>query len=514
MHPSIHARTAPDRPAYIMVDSGEVVTYKQLDERSNQGAHLFRQHGLVRGDSILLFLENHARFLELCWAAQRSGLYYTPISSRLTAAEIEYIVGDLKPKMVFTSRKLLETARAVPWLKEGSCRRYQVDGTAEDFLSYEAARDVLPVTPIADESCGIDLLYSSGTTGRPKGVKIALPEGPIETLADRWKAYHTVMGFDWNSVHYVPSPLYHALPIHHAMVAQNYGGTVLIIQKFDPEEALRLIDHYKVTQSSWVATMFIRMLKLPEAVRRKYDISSMVGMVHGAGPCPIPVKEAIIAWFGEIVHETYASTEGFGSATITATEWLEHKGSVGRPMLGPAHIVDDETGCELGVGEIGTIYFENPRKVEYLNDAAKTESVRHPKGWATAGDIGYLDADGYLYLTDRKADMIISGGVNIYPQEIESVLVLHPKVADVAVFGIPNDDFGEEVKAIVAPTDYTEAGSALAAELIAYCKTQLAALKAPRSIDFLPALPRHETGKLYKRLLREPYWADRDRNIN
>ncbi len=514
MHPSSHARSAPDRPAYIMVDSGEVVTYRQLDQRSNQAAQLFRHHGLVRGDKILIFLENHARFLELCWAAQRSGLYFTPVSARLTATEIDYIVADLKPKLFFTSTALVETARAVTALRAGICKNFLVDGGADGFVSYETARDGFPTAPIADESCGIDLLYSSGTTGRPKGVKIALPEGPIDTLAARWTAYHTVMGFNENSVHYVPSPLYHALPIHHAMVAQNYGGTVLIIQKFDPEAALRLIAQYRVTQSSWVATMFIRMLKLPEAVRRRHDVSSMIAMVHGAGPCPIPVKEAIIEWFGEIVHETYASTEGFGSATITATEWLEHKGSVGRPMLGAAHIVDDETGEDVGVGEIGTIYFENPRKVEYLNDAAKTDSVHHPKGWATAGDIGYLDAQGYLYLTDRKADMIVSGGVNIYPQEIESVLLLHPKVADIAVFGIPNEDFGEEVKAVVAPADFADAGPELAAEIIQYCKARLSPLKAPRSIDFLPVLPRHETGKLYKRLLRDPYWAGKDRNIN
>jgi long-chain acyl-CoA synthetase len=240
----------------------------------------------------------------------------------------------------------------------------------------------------------------------------------------------------------------------------------------------------------------------------------MIAMVHGAGPCPVPVKEAIIEWFGPIVFETYASTEGFGSASISATEWLAHKGSVGKPMFGAAHIVDDETGEDVGTGEIGTIYFENPRHVEYLNDQEKTRSVHHPKGWATAGDIGYLDADGYLYLTDRKADMIISGGVNIYPQEIESVLILHPKIADIAVFGVPNDEFGEEVKAVVAPAEGVMPGPELAAEIIAFCKTALSPIKAPRSVDFLPVLPRHETGKLYKRLLREPYWAGKGKNIN
>ena len=508
MHPFIHARNEPDRPAYIMVESGEVVTYSQLDERTNQCAHMFRAHGLKRGDAIMIFLENHPRFLELCWAAQRSGLYYTPVSSRLMAAEIDYIVSDLKPKMFFTSAYLIEIAQKVSLLKNGQCRRYCVDGLTHDFLDYDAERDTYPVTPIVDQSYGIDLLYSSGSTGRPKGVKLALPDGNIEDLPDRWRAYHTYMGFCETSVHYIPSPLYHALPIHHAMVAQNYGGTVLVIQKFDAEDALRIIQDFKVTQSSWVATMFIRMLKLPKSVREQYDISSMVAMVHGAGPTPVPVKEAMIDWFGPIIFETYSSTEGFGATTISSREWLEHKGSVGKPTLGAPHIIDEETGEELPTGEIGAIYFENPRKVEYLNDSDKTNSVHLGNGWATAGDIGYLDADGYLYLTDRKADMIISGGVNIYPQEIEAILILHPKIADIAVFGIPNEDFGEEVKAVVQLEPGIEQGPDLEAEIIAFCREHLAAIKAPRSVDFIEALPRHETGKLYKKVLKAPYWQD------
>lgn len=514
MHPYIHARQRPNHPAYIMVETGEVVTYRQLDERSNQAAHLFRQHGLKRGDSIVIFLENHARFLELCWAAQRSGLYYTPLSSRMAAAEIDYILGDLQPKLFFTSQKLVETARAVPALQSAEIGTYLVDGDDAKFISYLAARNALPTSPIADQSHGIDLLYSSGSTGRPKGVKVALRDGPIEDFDPRWKAYHTYMGFNEHSVHYIPSPFYHALPIHHAMTAQHYGGTVLMISKFEAEQALQLIDKYKVTQASWVAAMFIKMLKLPEDVRARYSVESMVAMVHGAGPCPVPVKEAIIDWFGPIVFESYGMTEGFGSTTITSSEWLLHKGSVGKPTLGAAHIVNDDTGEELPAGEIGTIYFENPRKVEYLNDAAKTDGVKNKHGWATAGDMGYLDPDGYLYITGRKIEMIISGGVNIYPQEIENALIVHPKVVDVAVFGIPNDEFGEEVKAVVQPLDMTEAGSALEAEIIAFCKTQLSSLKAPRSIDFMEALPRHETGKLYKRLLREPYWAGRDKDVN
>ena len=345
-------------------------------------------------------------------------------------------------------------------------------------------------------------------------MKLPLPEGPIEDFDPRWRAYHTIMGFNEHSVHYIPSPLYHALPLHHAIIAQHYGGTVLVIPRFDAEGALRLIDKYKVTQASWVATMFIKMLKLPDEVRQRHDVSSMLAMVHGAGPCPVPVKEAIIDWFGEIVFESYGMTEGFGSTTISSPEWLKHKGSVGKTILGAVHIVDDDAGVDQPAGEVGTIYFENPRKVEYLNDATKTDGVKNARGWATAGDMGYLDADGYLYLTGRKTEMIISGGVNIYPQEIENILILHPKVDDIAVFGIPNADFGEEVKAVVQPLDMADAGPALEAEIIAYCRSQLSALKAPRSIDFMEALPRHETGKLYKRLLRDPYWAGLGKDIN
>ncbi|NIB41466.1 acyl-CoA synthetase [Pseudomaricurvus alkylphenolicus] len=513
MHPYIHAKNAPQHPAYIMVETGEVVTYEQLDQRSNQAAQLFRAAGLQRGDCIVIFLENHARFLELCWAAQRSGLYYTPISSRLTESEIDYIVADAKPKMFFTSSKLLSTASNVTQLKADRISCYVVDGEGEGFQSYEQARDSYPAEPISDQSCGIDMLYSSGTTGRPKGVKLPLPEGPIETLAERWKNYHTIMGFDFDSVHYIPSPLYHALPIHHAMVAQNYGGTVLIIDKFDPETALKVIEKYGVTQSSWVPTMFIRLLKLSEEIRKSYDVSSMQAMVHGAAPCPISVKEKIIEWFGPVVYEAYASTEGFGSTSITSEEWLKHKGSVGKPILGPVHIVDEVTGESLPAGKVGAIYFENPRKVEYLNDTEKTDSVKLKNGWATAGDIGYLDKDGYLYLTDRKSNMIISGGVNIYPQETENLLITHPKVFDVAVFGVPNEDFGEEVKAVVQPMDKDAGGPELERELIDFCLNNLSDLKAPRSIDFRASLPRHETGKLYKRLLRDEYWADHNRKI-
>lgn len=505
MHPSIHALRAPDRPAYIMVESGEVVTYRQLDERSNQAAQLFRRRGLARGDRIAILMENHPRFLELCWGAQRSGLYYTPLGARLTAAEVGYILGDLEAKLLFVSPG--RAAIAAELVAQGfpSANIMVVDKAPPGLATYDVERDRMPRAPVADESCGIDLLYSSGTTGRPKGVRLPLPEGPITTLAPRWQLYHTWLGFDVDSVHYVPSPLYHALPLHHAMVAQNYGGTVLVVPRFDAETALDLIQRHRVTHSSWVATMFVRLLKIPPETRARYDVSSLKVAMHGAGPCPIPVKLQMIEWFGPILEEVYGMTEGYGSTAISSKDWLLHKGSVGRSLLGPVHIVDEVTGQEMPAYGVGTIFFENPREVEYLNDPGKTASVRTPAGWATAGDIGYLDAEGFLFLTDRKADVIISGGVNVYPQEAENLLLTHGKVQDAAVFGIPHEDLGETVQAVVQPMPGVSTGPELERELIAFCRGQLAPLKVPRSIDFSATLPRDDTGKLYKRLLKEKY---------
>lgn len=505
MHPSIHAAEAPERPAYIMVQSGEVVTYRQLNDRSNQAAQLFRRHGLVRGDRIALLMENHPRFLEICWGAQRSGLYYTPLGSRLTATEAGYILSDLGAKLLVVSPGRWPVASQL--LEQGfpAEKIMVVDEAPAGVATYDTERNGMPVAPIDDESCGIDLLYSSGTTGHPKGVRLPLPEGPITSLAPRWQLYHTWLGFDRDSVHYVPSPLYHALPLHHAMVAQNYGGTVLVIPKFDAERALQLIQQHRVTHSSWVATMFVRLLKLPPEVRAQYDVSSLRIALHGAGPCPVPVKEQMIEWFGPILEEVYGMTEGYGSTAISSKEWLTHKGSVGRPLLGPVHIVDEVTGQTLPPFEVGTIYFESPREVEYLNDPGKTASVRTAAGWATAGDIGYLNDEGFLFITDRKAHMIISGGVNVYPQEAENLLLSHPKVHDAAVFGIPHEDLGETVQAVVELVQGLEGGPALEHELIEYCRQKLAPLKIPRSIDFTPALPRDDTGKLYKRLLKEQY---------
>jgi long-chain acyl-CoA synthetase len=361
------------------------------------------------------------------------------------------------------------------------------------------------------------MLYSSGTTGRPKGVKTKLPHTAMGTPNALFHLATALYGIDSNAMYLSPAPFYHAAPLRYCLTIMRAGGTVIAMEHFDAEEALRLIEKYRVTHSQWVPTMFVRMLKLDEQTRRSYDTSSLKVAIHAAAPCPIPVKEQMIGWWGKVIFEYYAGTEGNGFCAINSDEWLQKKGSVGRPLLGEIHICDED-GAELPVGEPGTIYFGNSPAFEYHNDPEKTKSSRHQQGWSTLGDIGYVDADGFLFLTDRKANMIISGGVNIYPQEAENVLTMHPQVADVAVFGVPNEDFGEEVKAVVQPVtwddvDTPEKQAALARILIAFSREQLADIKCPRSVDFERELPRHPTGKLYKRLLRDRYWEGRESKL-
>ncbi len=514
MHPYIHARKHPDKPAYIMASTGESISYRQLDERSNQTAHLLRQCGLKVGDAIAIFMDNNACFLEICWAAQRSGLYFTAVSSRLTAGEIAYIVKDCGAKVFFTSKALEKTAVELITGHhiDQVQHRFSVNGDIAGYQSYEAERDKMPVTPIADEVAGTDMLYSSGTTGRPKGIRHPLTGAGIDEPPGLIALTQFLYGLDENSIYLSPAPLYHAAPLRYCMSVQRLGGTVVVMEHFDAEEALRLIGAYKISHSQWVPTMFVRMLKIPEAERQKYDVSSLKVAIHAAAPCPIPVKEQMIAWWGPVIHEYYAGSEGNGFCALNSEEWLSHKGSVGKALLGIIHICDDE-GVELPVNEAGTIYFESDVKFEYHNDPGKTQESRHPKGWSTLGDIGRVDEEGYLYLTDRKAFMIISGGVNVYPQEAENLLIMHPRVADVAVIGVPNEDFGEEVKAVVQPVNWADATPAFAQELMDYCKSQLSAIKCPRSIDFDQELPRHPTGKLYKRLIRDRYWGNRDSKI-
>lgn len=512
MYPAVHAQKNPDKPAYVMAGSGQTVTYGELDAHSNQAAQLFWSLGLRPGDHIAFCLENHPRFFELCWAAQRSGLYFTAISSRLTAPEVEYIVDDCGAKVFVTSAYMGELADALTAKCPGVEARYLLDTERAGWSSYEDATSAQPTSPLANEIEGAQMLYSSGTTGRPKGVKHPLSGQPAGTAPPVAAMLAGVFGASEDSVYLSPAPLYHAAPLTFTMNFLRLGSTCIVMERFDAVDALRQIERHRATHSQWVPTMFVRMLKLPEEDRARFDVSSMEVAIHAAAPCPIPIKEQMIGWWGNVIYEYYAGTEGNGFCLVDSAQWLEHKGTVGRALNAQIHILD-EAGEDLPPGEIGTIYFESNVEFEYHNAPEKTAESRSNKGYTTLGDVGYVNEEGWLFLTDRKAHMIISGGVNIYPQEAENILITHPKVTDVAVIGVPNEDFGEEVKAVVQPVDMDEAGPELEQELLEYCRSQLSHMKCPRSVDFDPELPRHPTGKLYKRLLKDRYWEGHESRI-
>ncbi|HEX3919646.1 MAG TPA: acyl-CoA synthetase [Caulobacteraceae bacterium] len=506
MHPTHHAKSNPDKPAYIMSGSGEVVTYGELDARSNQGAHLFRSLGIQKGDAVAFCMENTARYYEALWAAQRSGLRFTAVSSKLSVGELEYILKDCEAKAFVASHGIAELALQVAPLVPGVAL-FMTDGTAGPFKSFEEARAAFPTTPIADEGAGGAMLYSSGTTGRPKGVKRPVTgDMPIDAPNGLAMMGQALYGWTPDSIYLSPAPLYHAAPLGWSMGVQSLGGTVVVMERFDAEEALAAIEKHKVTTAQWVPTHFVRMLKLPEETRAKYDVSTLKQVFHAAAPCPVPVKQQMIEWWGPIISEYYAGTEGNGFTAINSAEWLAHKGSVGKSLTAELKICDED-GNALPPRSEGTVYFAGGGQFEYHNDPKKTAESRNQHGWTTLGDVGWVDEEGYLYLTDRKSFMIISGGVNIYPQEIENLLITHPKVADVAVVGAPHEEMGEQVVAVIQPANWADAGDDLAAELSAFARANLSHVKSPRRIEFMQELPRHATGKLYKRLIRDAYWA-------
>ena len=512
MHPSVHAARTPDKPAIVMAGDGRTVTYRELEDRSNRFAQLLRAHGLKPGDRIALLLENHPRFYELCVGAHRAGLVYTAISTRLTAGEARYIVEDCGAlAMVATAATAAVASSAADGVAALEAR-WMIDGVAPGWTAYEPLAAAQPAERIADETAGCDMLYSSGTTGRPKGVFVPPEFGAIDASIPLLEIVRTRYGVGPDSVYLSPAPLYHAAPLRFNMMVLRLGGTCVIMEHFDAEAFLQHIEAHRVTHTQVVPTMFVRMLKLAPSVRVRYDLSSLEIAIHAAAPCPIQVKRQMIDWWGPILWEYYAGTEGNGMTLCDAHEWLAHEGTVGRAVVGSLRICGDE-GDELPAGEDGTVYFADGRPFEYHNDPEKTEGSRHPRGWTTLGDVGHVDADGYLYLTDRKAYMIISGGVNVYPQETENLLVMHPKVLDVAVIGVPDEELGEAVKAVVTPRDMADAGPDLERELIGWCRARLSGVKCPKSVDFEADLPRHPTGKLYKRLLRDRYWAGRSSRL-
>ena len=509
LFPTQFSTPRPDKVAYRMVRSGECVTFRELDARANRAAHLFRACGVGTGDHIVVLMENNRQFLEVCFAADRAGLYYTAVSTHLLADEVEYILRDCGAKFVVTSRAQAELTDRIRARLTHLEHWFMVGADRPGYADWDAAVAAQPATPIADGGQGLDMLYSSGTTGRPKGIKWPMPLLPPGGPTMLTELLSRLFDYDRDTRYLSPAPLYHAAPMRHSMTVIKQGGTVFVMEKFDAQEALATVARERITHSQWVPTMFVRMLKLPAEARTGHDLASMRVAIHAAAPCPIDVKERMIAWWGPILREYYAGTENNGFCAIDTSEWLAHKGSVGRAVQGELHICD-ESGAELPPGEEGEVYFANGPQFVYHNDPAKTAGSRNAQGWTTLGDIGRLDRDGYLYLVDRKSFVIISGGVNIYPQEIEDAILAHPDVADVAVIGVPNEDFGEEVKAVVQPLDMAKAGPALADEIVALCKSRIAAYKCPRSVDFMAVLPRHPTGKLFKRMLKHNYTVRRD----
>ena len=499
MHPFVHATATPDKPAIVMAGSGATLTYAGLEARSNRVAHLLRAQGLARGDTIALLMDNGLDFLCVCWGAQRAGLVFVAMSTKLTADEARYIIEDSGARCIVASASLGAVAAALP-----AAARFASGGQVPGYDDLDAALATQPETRIADESPGRDMLYSSGTTGRPKGVRGPLPTGRIDDAEALQGLVTGLYGFGPDMVYLSPAPLYHAAPLRYSMAVHRAGGTIVCMEKFDPEAYLAAISRYHVTHTQLVPTMFVRMLKLPDAVRTRHDLSSLRVAVHAAAPCPVDVKRAMLDWWGPVIHEYYSATEGAGFTAIGPDEWRQRPGSVGRALLGEIRVLGDDDRV-LDAGETGRIFFAGGPGFSYHNDAEKTAAATGEHG-ATFGDIGHVDADGYLYLTDRASYMIISGGVNIYPQEAENVLTMHDKVADVAVFGVPDEVMGEAVKAVVRPADGVAGDAALEAELIAYARDRLSHIKCPKSVDFVREMPRHDTGKLYKRLLRDRYW--------
>ncbi|MCT7662048.1 acyl-CoA synthetase [Mycobacterium deserti] len=497
-----------DGPALIEAD-GETVTYRQLYERSQRVAAALHDAGLRRGDGVALILPNRREFLEITWGCQLSGLYYSAVNTHFTPDEVAYVVEDSEAKALFVDASLAAVGERIR--NAGGGLLICIGGELPGWRRYDDALASAGAPPPVSD--GSEMLYSSGTTGRPKAVRRPLPTDGQGSWAQKVLEHALVQryGMTEQSVYLSPAPLYHAAGVNYTMAVHRVGAAAILMRRFDAETVLRLIETHRVTHAQFVPTMFVRMLKLPDAVRRSYDVSSLRCVLHAAAPCPVDVKRQMMTWFGPIIHEYYGGTEGFAGTTIGPEEWLAHPGSVGKPFA-KVHVVGD-AGVERAVGEPGELFFEGGPAFEYFKDPEKTASVSNARGWRSLGDVGYLDDDGYLYLTDRSTFTIVSGGVNIYPQEAENILVMHPDLVDAAVFGVPNDEFGEEVKAVVQPIDGLVAGPELEAELIAYCRAHLAGYKCPRSIDFDPALPRDPNGKLYKKRIRERYWQGRATRI-
>jgi long-chain acyl-CoA synthetase len=509
VYPGTWAAKTPDKPALVMAETGRQLTYAELDERSIRLSRHLHAAGLRRGDVVALIADNTPEAYEVYWAVLRSGLYVTAVNHHLSASEAAYIVNDCGARALVVSAAKADLVQAM----DGEVAvpvRLAYGGHVPGYASYEDALAVSPTQPLPEQPHGDDFLYSSGTTGRPKGVKVSLPDIAVDEPGYRYvDIFGALYSIGPESVYLSPAPVYHAAPLRFGGVVHALGGTLVMMRRFDAENALRAIERYRVTHTQMVPTMFVRMLKLPEHTRGRYDLSSLEVVIHAAAPCPVEVKQAMIDWLGPIVHEYYASTEANGATCIDSQAWLTHPGSVGPALLGTLRICGPD-GTELGPGEVGTVYFEREETpFAYHNAPEQTAQTQHPRHptWTTVGDLGYVDEDGYLYLTDRKAFMIISGGVNIYPQEVEDLFSLHPKVTDIAVIGVPDEEMGERVVAVVQPAHDASPGPDLARELVAYARERIAHYKVPAQVHFADQLPRTPTGKLVKGRLREQYAA-------
>ncbi len=514
-HLSEHAQNWPDKPAIIVAETGEVWSYRALDTASLKAANALLARGLKRRDAVALFMNNCPEFLELTWAAQRSGLLDLFIPFRATADEAAYMLQDSKARVLIVSgdaaiatlgQLMAERSRLIP-----DVAYIFVVGAPppEGCEDWRKVRDIAPAVPIVGAIAGSHILYSSGTTGRPKSLRRIVPDVAPEDDFPFDRLLTDMFGIGPETIYLAPAPLYHTAPISYAMGMHKLGATVVLMEFFDADNALQIIERFKVTFTQYVPTMLVRTLKLPQDIRKKYALSSLKVLLHSAAPCPPDIKRAMIKWLGPILYESYGGSEGNGLTLINSAEWLKKPGSVGKAIYSCLHVCGED-GQDLAAGEIGTVYFSGGSSFEYLNDPDKTALSKHPvdKNRTTLGDIGYLDEDGYLFLTDRQAFTIISGGVNVYPVEVENLLVTHSKIADVAVFGIPDSDLGEVVHAIVEPVDWADAGPELEQELMALCAAQLSRIKRPKAIVFNPSLPRTPTGKMMKRLLKEPYWTN------
>ena len=507
MYPGTWAATTPDKPALVMAGSGRTLTYRELDDRSLRLARHLRDAGLAAGDVVALLSDNCPEAFEVYWACLRSGLYITAVNHHLSADEASYIIRDCGARALVVSA---HQADLVAGLDVDVADRLAFLGAVPGYGDYEAALRAAGNEPLAEQPHGDDFLYSSGTTGRPKGVKVALPPLRVDEPGYTYlRIVRALYGYDEHTVSLSPAPVYHAAPLRFGGVVHALGGTLVMMERFDPEGALRAIQDFGVTHAQMVPTMFVRLLKLPDEVRAAYDLSTWRVLIHAAAPCPVEVKRRMIEWVGPILEEYFASTEANGATMIDSERWLAHPGSVGTALLGVLHICGED-GRELGPGEVGSIYFERDSvPFSYHGDPAQTARAQHPDHptWTTVGDLGHVDEEGYLYLSDRRAFLVISGGVNIYPQEVEDLFSLHSAVGDIAVLGVPDDEMGERVVAFVQPAPGSVPGPELAAELTSYARERIAHFKVPGEIRFSDELPRTPTGKMVKGRLRDEHAA-------